>query len=160
MTDDKNKVWVSSEEWIATHPEEFAFLNPKSSEPKVLPLEQLTAYQLADELSDRVWEIVIHWDWFAKKTVGDQFVRAVDSIGANTAESYGRYFFQDSVLFLYYARGSCFESQFWAKKALARGLITNDQYSFINDCLQKLPRELNTLIKIKRNAAKNWKIRR
>ncbi|MEK7107405.1 MAG: four helix bundle protein [Patescibacteria group bacterium] len=138
-------------DWVKLAEEEIAEL---SREKKILPLEELTAYKLADELSDYVWNIVDKWEYFAKKTIGDQFVRAVDSTGANIAESYGRYFFNDSILFLYYSRGSCFESTFWAKKALKRGLITNDQSLIINDYLGRLPKEINMLIKIKKNAAK------
>jgi four helix bundle protein len=138
-------------DWVKIALEE---MEESHREPKSLSLEDLTAYKLADELSDYVWNIVEKWDYFAKKTVGDQWVRAVDSIGANTAESYGRYFFQDSILFLYYARGSCFESVFWTRKALHRKLITSAQSSIITDYLSKLPKELNTLIKIKKDAAK------
>lgn len=129
----------------------------EEKEGKHLPLEQLTAYKLADELSDYVWDIVDKWDYFAKKTIGDQLVRAADSIGANVAESYGRYFYHDSILFLYYSRGSCFESMFWIEKALKRKLIDSNQSSVINDYLQKLPKELNTLVKIKKNAARRAK---
>lgn len=138
-------------DWVKLAEEE---LEELSRGKKILSLGELTAYKIANELSDCVWDIVDKWDYFAKKTVGDQFVRAIDSIGANIAESYGRYFFNDSVLFLYYSRGSCFESMFWAKKALERKLITNDQSSMINDYLKRLPREINTLVKIKRNASK------
>lgn len=56
------------------------------SPKKIVELEDLRAFQMADELSDYVWEIVAKWDFFAKKTVGDQYVRAADSIGANIAE--------------------------------------------------------------------------
>ena len=52
--------------------------------------ENLRVYQLAEELSDRVWEIVLGWDVFARDTVGKQLVKAVDSIGANIAEGTGR----------------------------------------------------------------------
>lgn len=129
----------------------------EEKETKNLPLKSLTAYQLADKLSDYIWDIVEKWDYFAKKTVGDQWVRAVDSIGANIAESYGRYFYQDSILFLYYSRGSCFESMFWTEKALKRKLVDNNQSSVINDYLGKLPKELNTLVKIKKTAAKKYR---
>ncbi len=138
-------------DWVKLAEEEIEELN---GDKKILPLGEMTAYKIANDLSDYVWNIVDKWDYFAKKTVGDQFVRAVDSVGANIAESYGRYFFNDSILFLYYSRGSCFESTFWAKKALERGLITNEQSSVINDYLTRLPKEINTLVKIKKNASK------
>ncbi|MCP5063140.1 MAG: four helix bundle protein [Ignavibacteriae bacterium] len=56
------------------------------NEPKkYLKLNDIEAYKTAFNLSNYVWDIVIKWDYFEKKTVGDQFVRAVDSVSANIA---------------------------------------------------------------------------
>ena len=44
--------------------------------------EELRVYQMAEHLSDEVWEMVCKWDVFAKDTVGKQIVRSVDSVGA------------------------------------------------------------------------------
>ena len=41
-------------------------------------------------LSNYVWEIVNTWDWFNKRTLGVQFVTAIDSVSANIAEGFGR----------------------------------------------------------------------
>jgi four helix bundle protein len=57
----------------------------------VQALEEIEVYKLAEEIADKWWEIVSKWQPFAKDTVGKQLIRAVDSIGANIAESYGRY---------------------------------------------------------------------
>ena len=54
-------------------------------------LKDLEVYVIARKLADQVWKVVVTWDYFAKRTVGDQLVRAVDSISANIAESYGRH---------------------------------------------------------------------
>jgi hypothetical protein len=35
-------------------------------------LEDLRIYRTAEEVCDAVWEHVIHWDRFAKETVGKQ----------------------------------------------------------------------------------------
>jgi len=43
----------------------------------VLRVEDLDIYQMAEELSDRVWEICIKWDYFAKDTIGKQLVRSM-----------------------------------------------------------------------------------
>lgn len=55
------------------------------SEKKYLKLSDLDAYLWSFHLSNYVWEEIIKWEWFAKKTVGTQFVTAVDSISANVA---------------------------------------------------------------------------
>jgi len=56
-----------------------------------MKLDELQVYQLSMELGERIWKIVMKWDYFAKDTIGKQSVRAVDSIPANLSEGYGRY---------------------------------------------------------------------
>jgi len=34
-----------------------------------MKLEELQVYQLSMSLGDRIWDIVIHWDYFAKDTI-------------------------------------------------------------------------------------------
>lgn len=41
----------------------------------------MDVYQKACLLADSVWDIVDAWKYFEKKTVGDQLVRSIDSIG-------------------------------------------------------------------------------
>ena len=92
----------------------------------VLRVEDLDIYQMAEDLSDRVWEICIKWDFFAKDTIGKQLVRAADSISANIAEGHGRYHFNDRLNYCYYARGSLEETKSWISKAIRRKLIKNE----------------------------------
>ena len=98
-------------------------------------------------LSNYVWNIVIKWDWFAKKTVGSQFVTAVDSISANIAEGFGRYHKKDKIKFYRYSQGSNKESFDWNQKSKVRELLTPEEYKHILTELQKLPRSINHLIK-------------
>ena len=130
---------------------------PEKSPNKTTELENLSVFKLADELSDEVWELVSGWKWFAKKTIGDQWVRSTDSVGANIAEGYGRYYFGEYLIFLYYARGSLKESIYWASKAKKRELITEEEYGHLNKKYGKLPLELNKVIKIVKNTKKKWK---
>jgi hypothetical protein len=46
--------------------------------------ENLRVYQLSEEISDLIWEIVVKWKRLAQDTVGKQLINAADSIGANT----------------------------------------------------------------------------
>ncbi len=112
-----------------------------------LKLGEIKAYKNAFHLSNYIWDIVIEWDWFAKKTVGDQFVRAVDSISANIAEGFGRYHKKDKTKFYRYAQGSTRESFDWNEKSKTRGLLTEAQYGHIFKELDKLPKGINALIK-------------
>ncbi|HHT9144672.1 MAG: four helix bundle protein [Candidatus Brocadiaceae bacterium] len=114
-----------------------------------LQLNDVQPYKTALKLSNYVWEIVIRWDCFAKDTVGKQFVKAVDSISANIAEGFGMYFKKDKINFYRYSNGSVKESFDWNEKAKIRNLI--DEYQHIFNELQKLPKEINTLVKITNN---------
>ncbi|MEZ5199051.1 MAG: four helix bundle protein [Bacteroidales bacterium] len=113
---------------------------------KYLTLNDIKAYQIAFELSNYVWDVVIEWDWFAKKTLGGQFVESTDSVSANIAEGFGRYFKKDKVNFFRYSKGSTLEATDWNNKAIKRKLLSEEQYNHINNELQKLPREINNLI--------------
>lgn len=57
---------------------------------KYLELDDISAYKIAFELLNYVWDIVVKWNYFAKDTVGKQLIKAVDSISANVAEGFGR----------------------------------------------------------------------
>jgi four helix bundle protein len=61
--------------------------------------EDLEIYRLAEKLSDIIWEIVIKWDYLPKRTIGSQYVKASDSVGANISEGYGRGSFADRARF-------------------------------------------------------------
>lgn len=113
---------------------------------KYLDIEQISAYSIAYQLSNYMWDVVVHWDWFAKKTIGSQFVAAMDSVSANIAEGYGRYFKKDKVKFYRYSRGSAVEAIDWTNKAYSRKLLSSEQFKKISDDLQILPKEINSLI--------------
>jgi len=65
-----------------------------------MKLEELQVYQLSMEIGERVWEIVIKWDFFSKDTIGKQLVRSVDSIAANLSEGFGRYIIMNQSIFI------------------------------------------------------------
>lgn len=114
---------------------------------KYLKLNDIDAYKISFHLSNYVWDIIIEWKPFVQRTAGEQFVRAVDSISANIAEGFGRYFKKDKIKFFKYSHGSIKESLDWNEKSRIRRLLTNEQYQFIFTELQKLPEATNRLIK-------------
>ena len=111
----------------------------------VLKVEDLDIYQMADDLADKVWDICIKWNYFAKDTIGKQLVRAADSISVNLAEGHGRYHFRDRLKFCYYARGSLEETKSWLSKAIRRKLIP-PEIDKIKQILEILPKKLNAYI--------------
>ena len=90
--------------------------------------DDLRVYQLALQLAEKIWAIVIKWDAFAKYSIGRQYTEAADSIAANISEGFGRFHFKDSINFLIYSRGSLFEIKTWTTKAHYRKLITDQTY--------------------------------
>lgn len=113
---------------------------------KYLTLNDISAYKISFQLSNYIWSIVSEWDIFEKKTVGDQFVRAVDSISANIAEGFGRYHKKDKIRFYKISYGSLAESLDWNEKAGYRKLLSNEEYNYILTGLRVLPKEINHLI--------------
>ncbi|MEO6540055.1 MAG: four helix bundle protein, partial [Ferruginibacter sp.] len=106
----------------------------------------IECYRIAFHLSNYVWDVIIKWDVFARNTMGEQFVTAVDSISANIAEGFGRYGKKDKIKFYRYSQGSMNESLDWNQKAKVRKLIGEKEYEFIFNELQKLPKAINSLI--------------
>lgn len=113
---------------------------------KFLKLNDIEAYRISFKLSNQVLDIILKWDYFAKDTVGKQFVRAIDSISANIAEGFGRYSKKDKVKFFRYSFGSLYESLDWNEKSHIRKLLSEDEYSQIFSELIKLPKAINSLI--------------
>ncbi len=105
--------------------------------------ENLKVYQLAEELADKIWAIVLRWDYFAKDTVGRQVVRSADGIGANLAEGTGRGTLQDNRRFVRMARGSLYETKHWLRRAYRRDLLTKKQVDELKPIMNTLLPKLN-----------------
>ncbi len=111
-----------------------------------MKLEEFNVYQMAMKVGEDVWNIVIKWDFFAKDTVGKQFVRAIDSVAANLSEGYGRYHFKEVKHFSYYSRGSLYESKTWLTKAKNRNLINTEDFESMIQTLDSIGIKLNNYI--------------
>ena len=110
-------------------------------------LENLKIYQIAMKIGEDIWKIISKWDYFNKTTLGNQWIRAVDSIAANISEGYGRYHFKENKLFCYYARGSLFETKTWLIKSHSRNLTSDKDFQKIEKELKILEIKLNNYIK-------------
>jgi four helix bundle protein len=108
-----------------------------------LEFEELRVLQAAEAVADGVWEHVARWDPFARDVVGKQLARAMDSVGANVAEAYGRFHYGEKLQFLYYARGSLFEAKYWLNRAQARGLMSASDVKGYASRLTILARQIN-----------------
>lgn len=109
-------------------------------------LEDLRMLKDAERIADGIWKGVVSWNAFSKEVVGGQLARAADSIGANIAEGYGRFHYGEKLKFLYYARGSLYETKFWLNRALARQLLETETVDEYARQLGGLARQLNAFI--------------
>ena len=106
--------------------------------------ENLRILQESEAIADALWKHVTRWDEFARDVVGKQLARAADSVGANIAESFGRFNFGEKLQFLYYSRGSLFETKYWLNRACTRNLMTSTETQSYASQLTELARGLNT----------------
>ena len=119
--------------------------------------EDLRILRSAEGCADKIWKQVVQWDEFAKDVVGKQMARATDSIGANIAESYGRFNFGEKLQFLYYARGSLFETKYWLNRAKTRDLMSSVEVEEYISRLTDIAKQLNSFaesLKTQRSSGK------
>lgn len=112
-----------------------------------MKLEELQVYQLSMNIAEKIWDIVVKWDYFAKDTVGKQLIRAVDSVAANLSEGFGGYHYKENKNFSYYSRGSLYETLTWLTKAKNRKLMTEDEYKKLQSEINNIGIKLNNYIK-------------
>jgi four helix bundle protein len=105
--------------------------------------ERLRVYQVSEKLADLIWKMVIKWDYFARRTIGQQIVDAADGVGANIAEGSGRGSLQDNRRFVKIARGSLYETKHWLRRAYKRKLLTSQEISDLRPLIEELLPTLN-----------------
>ena len=118
-------------------------------------LEKLEVYELAELFSDEIWEIIMSWDNFKKDTIGKQVVRSADSISANIAEGYGRFYYKESKQFYFYSRGSIHETKSWIGKCKRRKIIKEEKCEELLDKAEVILIKLNAFSKFVSKSAKH-----
>lgn len=111
-----------------------------------MKLEDMEIYNISMEIGDEIWFSVVEWENLAKYSIGQQIVRSADSIAANISEGYGRYHFKDRKNFMFYARGSHYETITWLTKARNRKIISNEFFDGIIAKMEKLGVKMNNYI--------------
>jgi len=87
------------------------------------PFHDLVAYQRAARLAQDVYGWVSRWSMSDRLQMGDQLIRASDSVAANIAEGRGRWHAADRRRFYRVARGSLYEVECLLELAEGRGLV-------------------------------------
>ena len=117
-----------------------------------ITIKDLQVYQLSRKLSTIAWDIYSKMSFEEKKIIGDQFIRATDSIGANIAEGYSRFHFLDKVRFYYNARASQSEStDHWLELLFERNKINQQVFDEYKSNSKDLQIKLNNFIKFTKN---------
>jgi four helix bundle protein len=109
-------------------------------------LDSLRVYARAEELADLIWSDVMTWPPFARNTVGNQLVRAADSVGANIAEGYGRASAGDRQRFVRIG-GSLYEVRHFLRGAERRGLIAMERQKLLQLLIEELMPSLNAYLR-------------
>jgi four helix bundle protein len=117
-------------------------------------LENLEIYQMAVSLSKTSREVFVTFDYMTKKAIWLQYIRSMDSIGANIAEWYWRFHYLDSAKFYYNSRWSLFETKHRLKLMYDRKLISEDTYKNVRSNLNILWKKLNNFISALKERAK------
>jgi four helix bundle protein len=120
-----------------------------------IPLENLEIYRLAKMISNAAWEIYGTLPNEHKYKLGQQFLSAADSVGANICEGYGRYHHLDSAKFYYISRGSLYETKWWVSCLEERKLITSEKTAELMKAIKTLSIKLNNFITQVKKQANN-----
>jgi four helix bundle protein len=78
--------------------------------------------------------------------------RSADSVSANIAEGYGRFFYKDSQRFYYYSRGSLQETKAWINKCKRRSLVDASKCDELIEKAGLILIKLNAYIKFVSNS--------
>lgn len=128
---------------------------PRNKKRYIL-LKDLEVYQLARELSEIGWEMYKDLDWQIKKIMGDQFIEAVDSVGANIAEGYSRFHYLDKIKFYYTGRASLSEcNDHWLELLCEREKVKDENRKKFKTIAEQLSIKLNNFITTTYNSKNN-----
>ena len=117
-------------------------------------LGDLEVYCLSREAERNAWKIFKRLDWDIKKSMGLQWIRSVDSVGANIAEGFGRFHYLDKNKFNYNSRGSLLEAVHWTELLLERGFISTEESEVILALFRRVHIMLNNYINVTKQQSK------
>ena len=123
---------------------------------KFIPLNDLIVYQLSRQLSAKAWNIYSNLTYEHKKIIGDQFITATDSVGANIAEGYARFHYRDKIRFYHFSRASLSEAiNHWAELMEERNIINSQTFKHLKEIHSVLEVKLNNFISVTLKNANN-----
>ena len=110
-------------------------------------LENLLVWQKAMEFSVHLCQSILNkLPNNERYALIPQLRRSVQSIPANIAEGYGRYYYQESVRFCYIARGSLEETNNHLVFAYKMGYIVDEEFTLCKQQIVEIRRMINGYI--------------
>lgn len=94
----------------------------------VKDFDDLDVWEKANTFLMRIYKLVENFPRDEQYLLRKQFLAAASSIGANIAEGFGRYHYQENIQFLRMARGSAAECKNHLIVAHQRNYIDKDSY--------------------------------
>ena len=113
----------------------------------VRDFKDLVAWKLARELRIQVYLLVKKFPPEERYALNTQMRRAVQSIGANIAEGFGRYSYRENIQFCRQARGSAFEVRDHLVTAVDAGFITKDEFEAADTLAQRVIQTVNGYVR-------------
>jgi len=113
---------------------------------EIRSFQDLEVYQLSIELAKSIYSVIADFPKSEKFALTDQLIRAVNSIGANIAEGFGRYHTKDFVRFLYNSRGSLAETHHHLIMAKELKYLRDKEFVNLEKEIKTLSVKLNNLI--------------
>ncbi len=119
-----------------------------------MKLEDLEIYNLSMDLAEKIYNEIVEFDYFHRDTLGKQWIRAIDSVGLNISEGFGRYTHKESRVFSIIARGSLYESKTCLNKVFRRKIISEEVHNELLKEHNNLGVKLNNYITSQTNLMK------
>ncbi len=107
---------------------------------------RLWIVRLAEHVSAKVARLLRQWPYADRSSLGDQLLRAVDSIGLNISEGYARAHLKERLHFFSIARGSLEEAIYAIRMARERKLLSRLDASILSGLLIRLGAALCALL--------------
>ena len=105
------------------------------------------AWQACDDLAVEVYRVTKGYPGHERYGLVSQMRRAAVSAAANIAEGYGRATLKDLLRFLYQARGSLYEVEYFGHLSGRLGYLDDDARVALSACQAKAARTLHALIR-------------
>lgn len=120
-------------------------MSKKKERKQKIRIQQV--YFPAFRLSNYIWDTVLHWNSFNKRSMGEAFINAADEISLNIAATGAYKKKKKQLAQIQQAVAQQAKCSDLTEKARHRELITPEQYEVINDENKKLVKKIKKLKK-------------